>query len=144
MARSKQGDGNSYKSPDAINQINWELKSKYFSIFKYYQQLIKLRKEHPAFRMTTAEQIRKYLVFPAGYQPGVISFVLTEHANNDSWKTILAIFNGNRHDVSIQLPEVLRWRVVAKNTIINADSTEYISGKKADVPRSSMLLLVED
>lgn len=63
LARSKGGNENSYKSPDSVNQINWENKTEYKNLFEYYKGLIALRKEHPAFRMTTADDVRNAIEF---------------------------------------------------------------------------------
>ena len=57
--RDKKGVHNSYKSPDSVNAIDWTLKTANADQFEYYKNLIRLRKEHPAFRMTTAEEIAK-------------------------------------------------------------------------------------
>ena len=144
IARTKMGDHNSYKSPDPINQIDWERKKAYYLIFKYYQSLIRLRKTHPAFRMTFADQIRKHLVFSSEYQPGVASYMLTNHANDDEWKTILVIFNGNRHAIAFKLPVQDKWRIVARDTVINPDSSEYFTEAEIEVSGISMLILVDD
>lgn len=144
MARSKQGDYNSYKSPDSINQIDWGRKKTYYQIFKYYQALINLRKTHPAFRMTFADQIRKHLVFSSDYQPGVASYMLTNHANGDPWKTILLVFNGNRHSINFRIPVQAKWRIVGRDTTIDPVSAQYFSGTEIEVPGISMLMLVED
>ncbi|MDE6178550.1 MAG: type I pullulanase, partial [Duncaniella sp.] len=55
--RDKKGVHNSYKSPDSINAIDWNLKHTNAEQFNYYKELIALRKAHPAFRMTTTEDI---------------------------------------------------------------------------------------
>lgn len=144
MARTKLGDHNSYKSPDRINQIDWTRKSTYNQIFRYYQALIRLRKTHPAFRMISADQIRKHLIFSSDYQPGVVSYVIVNHANEDKWRTILLVFNGNRQPITFKLAAHIQWRVVARDTTINPDSSEYISGSEIEVPEISMLMLVED
>lgn len=144
MARTKQGDHNSYKSPDSVNQIDWNRKSEYWEVFQYYQSLIALRKKHPAFRMTSSAQIREHLIFSADYQPGVASYVLVNHANDDEWRTVLLVFNGNRHAISFELMPHIRWRVVAKDTQINQHGSEYISSSEIQVPGISMLMLVED
>ena len=144
MSRSKQGDFNSYRSPDSVNQIDWSQKSRYKEVFKYYQQLIRLRKEHPAFRMINAEQIRKHLKFSSDYQTGVISYQLVDHANGDIWKTILLVFNGNRNSVKFTIPQTQKWRVVANDGQINLESTTYFSGSEIEVLPTSMLLLAED
>ena len=49
--RDKQGVDNSYKSPDAVNAIDWRRKTMNGDVFMYYKRLIDLRKSHPAFRM---------------------------------------------------------------------------------------------
>ncbi len=67
FCRSKGGNGNSYKSPDSVNQIDWDRKEKYFDVFEYHKKLIQLRKNHLAFRMTTSEQIRNNLNFCTPY-----------------------------------------------------------------------------
>lgn len=144
MARTKSGDHNSYQSPDRINQIDWERKSTYKQVFRYYQMLISLRKAHPAFRMTSSEHIRKSLIFSSDYQPGVASYSLTNHANDDKWKTILLVFNGNRYPITFNLPSHISWRIVAWDTTINPDSTDYVSASEIEVSGISMLMLVED
>ncbi|MDE5847401.1 MAG: type I pullulanase, partial [Muribaculaceae bacterium] len=53
--RDKKGVHNSYQSPDSINAIDWSLKAKNQDQMDYYKGLIALRRQHPAFRMTTAE-----------------------------------------------------------------------------------------
>ncbi|MDE7108773.1 MAG: type I pullulanase, partial [Muribaculaceae bacterium] len=95
--RDKQGVHNSYKSPDSINAINWDNKTKYHDQFDYYKNLIALRKAHPAFRMTTAEDIAKHLVFDkidSSKTPNLISYSLKDHANGDEWEEIKVVFNG--------------------------------------------------
>jgi pullulanase len=144
MARTKLGEHNTYKSPDRINQIDWKRKQSYADIFDYYRQLIRLRKNHPAFRMTSAAQIRDHLIFSEDYMPGVASYVIVNHANNDEWRTIQVIFNGNR--TSIQFPKVehIRWRLVAFNDTIDEENQVFPEGSEIEVPAISMLILVED
>lgn len=144
MARTKLGDHNSYKSDDRINQIEWSRKSTYKEVFDYYKALILLRKKHPAFRIPTANQMRNHLFFSSDYQPGVVSYTLINHANGDPWKTILVIFNGNRTPITFKLDPQVSWRIIARGTIINTESTEYISASEIVVPEISMLLLTED
>ncbi|MEI9909114.1 MAG: type I pullulanase [Bacteroidota bacterium] len=61
--RSKKGNENSYNAGDSINAIDWSLKSKNKDVVDLVKGLIKMRKEHPAFRMTTAEEIAKNIQF---------------------------------------------------------------------------------
>jgi pullulanase len=144
MARTKLGDHNSYKSPDPINQIDWNKKSVHSEVFQYYQDLITLRKNHSAFRMRSSDQIREHLLFSDNYLPGVASYILTNHANNDSWKTIQIVFNGNNKSIVFPLKENIRWRMVAHEAIIDEESTIYPVGENIEVAGISMMMMVED
>lgn len=118
--RDKKGVNNTYQSPDSINLIDWNHKQQYNDIFKYYQGLIALRKAHPAFRMTDFEMMKKHLEFVEFGQPNVVAFMLKDNANGDSWKDILVIYNGNRRNVGIDLPEG-KWNVVAHDGQISPE-----------------------
>ena len=61
--RSKNGVENSYNSGDSINALKWSLKKENLEITNYVKRLIKIRKEHPAFRMTDAKQVAQNILF---------------------------------------------------------------------------------
>jgi pullulanase len=92
--RSKKGVENSFESPDSINAIDWDLKTKNKAVFDYVKGLIKLRKEHPAFRLVKAKQIARYLQFGTDSKDGLVSFTLDGKKAGDSWKRIRVYFNG--------------------------------------------------
>ncbi len=144
MARTKLGDHNSYKSPDKINQIDWTRKQTFSEVYKYYRDLIQLRKNHPAFRMISSHQIREHLIFSEDYMPGVASYVLVNHANGDEWRTILIVFNGNNKSIQFPKKKHISWRLVCKDNTIDEESTIYPEGKEIEVPGISMMILVED
>ena len=144
MTRTKLGDHNSYKSPDQINQIDWNKKYSSLEVYQYYQALIRLRKNHPAFRMTSSKQIREQLIFSDNYLPGVSSYVLVNHANDDDSRTILIVFNGNRKSISFPIKGHIRWRMIAYGTTIDEESKIYPEGDEIEVAGISMLIMVED
>lgn len=102
--RSKKEVENSYNSPDSINAIDWDLKTKEKRTFEYVKQLIKMRKDHPAFRMTNAEAIRNNITFLDNMPDGVIGYSINGLAVRDSWKKILVYFNGSQGRRSLRLP----------------------------------------
>ena len=109
ILRSKKGSHNSYNLPDSINRFPWENKRKYFEVFKYYRDLIKLRKEHPMFRMATSEEVKgnlKFLDHHFGIEMAgnTIAYQLTAGTSGDSWKEAIVIFNPENYDVVIHLP----------------------------------------
>lgn len=138
--RDKKGVHNSYKSPDSINAIDWSLKHDNVHQYNYYRELIRLRKEHPAFRMTTAEQIAKHLVFDKTTDENVISYTLKDHANGDKWKEIKVIFNGNPKAMDVKVAKG-NWTVIAEDGKINADGLGMSHGGRLSVAPTSALIL---
>lgn len=142
--RDKKGVHNSYKSPDSINAIDWSLKAKNHDLFEYYQGLIALRKAHPAFRMTSAKDIAKNLVFDkidSKKQPNLISYSLKNHANGDPWKEIKVVFNGADIPQSLNIPKG-DWKIVAIDGKISpdADLGATLGGKTTIAPYSALIL----
>ncbi len=138
--RDKKGVHNSYKSPDSINAIDWTLKNKNAEQFEYYRQLIALRKAHPAFRMTAAEQIAKHIVFDKTTENNLISYSIKDNANGDSWKEIKLVFNGSNEakDIKIKKGE---WTIIAQDGKLNADGLGNSKGGKHSVAPCSALIL---
>jgi pullulanase len=141
FCRTKGGDGNSYKSPDSVNQIDWDRKESYLDVFSYYQKLIQLRKNHPAFKMKKAEDIRKHLNFCTQYQLGVVSYCIEGKKAGDSWEKIILIFNGQKNPVSIPLPKG-KFKTVAKGDTINENGTGELVSDEVIVEGISMSALV--
>lgn len=105
FCRSKSGDYNSYNKPDTINWLDWDRKADFMDIFYYYKQLIYIRKNHPAFRMVGIEDIQNSLTFIENTPNNIVAFIIKNHANGDSWKDILVIFNSNKESITINIPE---------------------------------------
>ena len=103
--RSKKGNENSFNAGDSTNAIDWNLKTNNKDVFDYVQSLIRLRKEHPAFRMETADQITNNLAFIDNLPEGVIAYTINGDAVKDSWRRILVIFNGSRRSVTFAVPQ---------------------------------------
>jgi len=102
IARSKDGDENSYKSPDSVNMIRWEDKTRHIDLFEYYQGLISLRKTHPAFRLRTAQEINDAIIF-LDTEPQVLAYTLDGSVVGDE-KFIVAV-NVDSVGHTLALPE---------------------------------------
>lgn len=140
IMQDKQGEPNSYKSPDSINRIDWSLKAKNREVFDFIRGLIALRKAHPAFRIPTVEGLQQWLRFMDTGDSGVIAYTLGEYANNDVWKEILVAYNGNRHEVEIGIPEG-EWNVVCRNGQIDPEGKDRLPGGSVKIAASSALIL---
>lgn len=142
--RDKKGVHNSYKSPDSINAIDWNQKGLYNDQFEYYRELIALRKAHPAFRMTTAEDIARHLRFDdidSEKQPNLISYSLIDNANGDEYKEIKVIFNGSDSVRNLKVGKG-DWDVIAEDGRISADAPLRKSkgGKMEIAPYSALIM----
>lgn len=138
--RDKKGVHNSYKSPDSINAIDWTLKQKNAEQFEYYRQLIALRKAHPAFRMTTAEQVAKHIIFDKVEGDNLISYSIVDNANGDAWKEIKLVFNGSAESREIKIKKG-EWTIIAQDGKINANGMGSTKGGKLTVAPCSALIL---
>lgn len=102
--RSKKGHENSYNAGDSINAIDWSLKTINNDVFEYVKALIKIRKEHPAFRMKTANEVAANINFLSGTN-GIITYTINGKAVKDRWRKVLVVLNANPVDKKIDLPE---------------------------------------
>ncbi|MDR3652676.1 MAG: type I pullulanase [Paludibacter sp.] len=140
LYRNKKGIHNTFQSPDSINQINWDSKTTHKDIFNYYQGLIALRKAHAAFRMPTQEMVQQHLKFINMNTPNVVAFMLTDHVNEEVWKDILVIYNGNRKPVSVQIPQG-EWNLVCNDGEINLNGISVIDYSSFVVAPSSASIM---
>lgn len=142
--RDKKGVHNSYKSPDSINAIDWSNKARYRDLFDYYRNLARLRKEHPAFRMTSAEDIARHLVFDeidSSREPNLISYSLKDSANGDEWKEIKVVFNGASSSRVVNVKKG-KWVIVAKDGKFTGQDAEdrFNGGRIGLAPYSALIL----
>ncbi|WP_303309873.1 type I pullulanase [Hymenobacter sp. BT730] len=144
--RTKGGSHNSYNLPDNVNQLDWARKAQYQQVFKFYQQLIALRKAHPAFRLPTQELIQQHLAFLPNLPANTIGYRLLNHAGGDEWGTIVVLFNGNRQPATLRIPGG-RYSVVLTGDQINPQGIRKTESTEAampvEVPASSAMILVQ-
>ncbi|MCG0678646.1 glucan 1,4-alpha-maltohydrolase [Lactiplantibacillus plantarum] len=72
--RTKGGDENSYQSPDAVNQIDWDRVQDNQELVDYFEQLVQLRKDESAFRLTNYADIDKTVKVLQDGKNGVFAF----------------------------------------------------------------------
>jgi len=142
MLRSKYGEHNSYKSPDNINMIRWELKDDYQSVFNYYKGLIELRKEHEAFKVDSKAEVNEKLEV-LKQNDNVVAYQLKDNANNDMWKNIVVIYNANKEAKEVSLPANGSWNVVVDHTQAGTETIRTINSSKVSVEGLSMMVLYD-
>lgn len=139
MLRDKKGVHNSFNSPDSINHLDWSNLEKHPEVFNYYCRLISLRKNHPAFRLGTAERVRQHLSF-LPTQPCLVAYELKNLDGIDSWKNIIVVLNANAEERCIDIPDGT-WTIVAKDGVIDEAGLGTITDAMVDVAPQSALII---
>ena len=94
--RTKRGDANSYRSSDAINQIDWRRKLEFRGLYEHVRRLIALRKAHPLFRLRTAEEVKARCQWhPHAWWDTIVLEIDGRGLAGETWKRALIIFNGS-------------------------------------------------
>jgi pullulanase len=142
LLRTKFGVHNSYNSPDSINEIDWSRKTKYKAVFDYYKGLVALRKNHPAFRMTSTKMIQDHLQFIDTPDELFIAYKISDHANGDQWKEIMVLLNGDKTNKNFSLPPG-NWTLVADGQTINEKGLKQLSSEII-IPATSGFVLYKN
>ena len=139
LLRDKKGVHNSFESPDSINRLDWSNLQKYPQVFDYYRNLIQLRKNHPAFRLGSADLVRKHLEFLDSPRQ-VVAFRLKNYAGRDDWRNIIVILNANRSAQQVSIPKG-SYTIVCKDGKINEDGLDRLAADEVTVSPQSALIL---
>ncbi len=128
-------DDNSYRSPDMINSLKWDLLHGNHVAVEYYKGMIALRKQHRLLRLSKAEEIRVYLRFLDWTQPNVVSFLLS-----DEQEEICVMYNANQDAKTIHIPEG-DWSVYVKGIVAGTIVLEHHPGGVVSVEPVSALIM---
>lgn len=123
--RTKNGIENSYNSPDHINRLDWDDRSTYKDNVEYIKGLIKLRKLHGAFRLSSKELIEKHLTFIPNRQ--LLSYQLNDIGAYGPWNQIYVVHH-NQIDKSyeLRLPGDGDWMQIVSPTNTYLESPNVI------------------
>ncbi len=141
MLRDKKGVHNSYNSPDSINHLDWNNLKRYPQVFDYYSRLIRLRKNHPAFRLADADKVCHHLEF-LQTEDCLVAFQLKDLEGIDPCKRIIVVLNGNKAVRAVTIPDG-RYTIVCSNAVINEDGMGMVEGNRVQVDAQSALILFE-
>ncbi|MFU8785950.1 MAG: type I pullulanase [Candidatus Izemoplasmataceae bacterium] len=131
-------DHNSYRSPDATNQIDWNWKVEHNDVFNYYKGLIAIRRNINVFSYETAEEVRNnidFLITPN--QPGLISYLITDE--DSAWEYTLVAHNNSTAIRYIDLLG-LEWNMVVNKDQAGLETIEVVSGNLELRPNESVVL----
>ena len=140
MARSKDGDENSYKSPVEVNQIDWNDLNKYADLNEYYKGLIDIRKN---VEMLTDSMgaVADSIEYIKDTDDGVIGYTIK---GTGKTKAFAAVFNGSDKSTTVTLPSglCLSWVKIADENQAGIKNLGVVSDSKVVVKPHSCVLLV--
>lgn len=139
MLRDKKGVHNSYNSPDSINRLDWNNMERYPQVMDYYKNLTRLRRNHPAFRLGSADLVRRHLEF-LPTQPGLVAFRLKDYAGRDDWRNIIVILNAAKQQRKVAIPQG-NYTIVCHEGKIDENGLSTFIGSEATVSAQSALIL---
>lgn len=150
--RTKEGDHNSYRSPDSVNALKWEDKEKYIKVFDYYKGLVDLRKRHKAFSMEDPIDIRDNLdvyFYEGNDTSGVIIAHFKNNANGDLWKNIVVIYNGttiNEYNINTSMPKSTtgKWNIVGNSESIGLETLITVNEGEVPLINSHSIMIMYD
>lgn len=140
--RTKNGDGNSYKSNNEINQLDWDRRQEFQLNVNYMKGLIKIRQYHGAFRLQTTEEIRKHMRFLPLKKP-LIGCYLVDVTKYGPWDSILLLINPTKSEETIELPQG-NWNLIANKEISGTTSIKRIVDHKIILKPISCFILIKD
>ena len=134
MLRTKDGDENSYKSSDAINNIDWSVLkegSNEYEMMRYYQELIRVRQEYAIFRTLNTAVIAN-----TSYGEGRVAITLDNHAGGKA----LIVSNPTGEAMTYNVSG--NWHMIV-NGVDVMDAPEAVSGS-ITVPAYTAVVFVND
>lgn len=139
LMRDKKGVHNSFESPDSINHLDWQNLQHYPQVFEYYKNLIALRCHHPAFRLGSADLVRKHLEFLKAPRQ-MVAFRLKNYAGRDDWRNIIVILNASKQQQTLRIPKDTYTEVCCDGIINEAGLGTILGGQIMVSPQSAMIL----
>ena len=114
FARTKKGQGNSYRSSPALNRLDWERAEKYHPLVDYYRGLLALRAKFP--RLGGADRnAPDALQFFALEQPLVGWTLPAVWGDGAAWGALCVFYNPTETSKTVPLPGG-RWQLLSDGT----------------------------
>lgn len=147
MLRSKvNADGsyneNSYNAGDTVNAIDYSVlaDSQYMDVYDYYKGLIAFRKEHPVFRLESADEVERLVHEVKLGMPQTVAFEINGDLEGESGDALFVVYNAGESEATVTLPEG-DWNVCIKGNIASTESLEIVNGTVSVEPISALVLV---
>ena len=138
FGRTKLGVKNSYKSPVALNRMDWQRCYENRSLVDYYRGLIALRQQLPGLQDKSAAAARRVLdVCQVAQNAAAIRL---DNGKDSPWPEVLMCFNASRQEVTINLPQG-SWAILADGESSRLwQNPQVITGQATVQPMAALIL----
>ena len=143
LYRTKRGIDNSYQSPDSINIIPWENKVEERDLFRYYREMIAIRRAHKGFRLGCAKAVEEHVELIPVEDEHLIVYRIKDLEGIDSAKSLIVLLNGGAKEVKTDIPESI-YTVLAHDGEAKAEGLGEYAGKQIAVAPYSATILAEN
>jgi len=138
--RTKDGVENSYNAPDAINQVDWDLKQANMASFNYVKGLIAIRRGHPVFRMASRSEVLKRARAEQVDGQAVICYTLDGRGlTGETWNLVRVYYNATPNAKTVTLPAGA-WNVVVKGGNAGTETIDLATGTVSIEARTTLLI----
>lgn len=141
FARTKNGDHNSYKSPDTTNSINWCRTVTYDDLLEYYKGLIKIRKAFSPLSDSSNKTVNDSYVV---YNGKVISITIHNDVEGE-WKTLSVVINNGEEPAHVEVKSQFElpkcWKVIADSKRASLKAIADFTQDTMIAPRSILIMV---
>ncbi len=146
MARTKDGDTNSYNAPVEENMIDWELVVSNADLVSYYRGLMDIRKSFAPFTAGTKDYATSYK-FNDSLNSMLDTLAYTvENDTEGEWKKVAVLLNSSNtetKEITLADDSVTEWVVIADNTSAGLDAIYEVKGSTFTVAPSTAVIAVD-
>ena len=146
MARSKDGDENSYKSSPKLNMIDWNNLLTNADLVSYYKGLFDIRKVFSPFNEGTTKYSTSYTMNNSLVGMHDHLAYTVKNDTEGEWKTVAVIHNSNAktaNTITLKDESVDEWVVIADDSTAGLDAIRVVKGNTFTVAPSSTLIAVD-
>ena len=145
MARSKDGDTNSYKSAADLNMIKWQNVVDYADVVSYYKGMMQIKSAFSPLTAMDNSYADKYtFTKKVSASTNQISFTIQNDVEGE-WNKMAVIYNNatTAADVTLSDTSVTDWVVIANGETAGLDSLGEVTGSTFTVPARSAIVAVD-
>ena len=139
FARTKKGQGNSYRSSPALNRLDWKRAEQFHGLVDYYRGLIGLRNAFP--RLGAVDRASPNAIAFFDLEQPLVGWCLPALPGDGAWWGALCIYyNPTEQEQPIRLPDG-RWKLLSDGTsssLWRGDS-RILSGEAVLAPVSATI-----